>query len=147
MVIMGSFSPNRQQLFDPIRSSYVPATPEEQVRQRWMHYMMSSLGYPKGLFVVEKRLSELPHLGHVKVPDRRIDFLVYSSGSLIPLLLVECKVAPWRQEQMDQLIGYNYYVGARFVAIVNQEDVQFGFRHGDGYLFHPFLPSFQELSK
>lgn len=152
MVIMGLSSPNRQQLLDPIRGIYVPATPEEKVRQRWICHMISSLGYPKGLFTVEKRLSELPHLAHVKVPDRRIDFLVYANvlqGGVTPLLLVECKVASLRQEQMDQLIGYNYYVGARFLAVVNEQQIQFGYRSpaASEYVFHSFLPCYEELLK
>lgn len=118
------------------------------MRQQWIDYMMRSLNYPEFLFVVEKKLSELPHLQGTKPPDRRLDMLIYRNkegGGLAPLLLIECKAHPLEKSQMDQLIGYNHYVGACFVALVNKDEVQFGYQKGDEYVFHSFLPTHDEL--
>lgn len=148
---MGSSSLSRNLLFDPVRQIWVKATPEEIVRQRWMEHMMSSLGFPKELFVIEKNLAELPHLQGKRVSDRRIDLLVYVPllERLDPLLLIECKQGSLSSLHTEQLIGYNVHVGAPYVALVNHDEVRFGFRRaGAGeYQFHHFLPSFAELKK
>jgi hypothetical protein len=142
---MGSSSPNREQLFDPIRQKWVPATPEEKVRQHWIQYMQGSLGFPRELFVVEKSLKELPHLQGSSAPDRRLDLLIYQKG--VPLLLIECKAHAISEKEKRQLIGYNYHVKAPFIALVNTIEVCFGYRDSEGYCFHPFLPPFEELKK
>ena len=148
---MGLSNLNRGVLFDPIRSEWVKATAEEIVRQRWIHHMVGSLGFPKELFVVEKSLSELPHLYEKKVSDRRIDLLVYASFGerLIPLILIECKRGSLLPSHREQLIGYNHHVEALSIALVNHDAVLFGFREGldKEYQFHDFIPSFAELNK
>ncbi len=131
---------NLSKVFDPIRGSWVAATPEERVRQQWIQRMIGSLGFPKGFLVVEKQLKELPHLQGASVPDRRLDLLVLSS--LYPLLLIECKAGPLSEDGMDQLIGYNHYVKAPFLALVNEREVKFAYPDGRG----SFLPTFQELT-
>src|SRR5579863_8219661 len=124
MEIMGSSSLNDARIFDEIRQIWVRATPEERVRQRWIRRMTGELGYPRELLVVEKAMSELPHLALGEVPDRRLDILCYGKGihpdySLFPLLLLECKEGPLTTSAVNQVIGYNYYVKARGVAVVN----------------------------
>jgi hypothetical protein len=130
----------------------VKATPEEQVRQRWIRRMMGELGYPRELLVIEKGIRELPHLASLDVPQRRLDILCYGKEihpvhALFPLLLIECKEGPLTKSALNQVIGYNYHVKAHFVAAVNRDEVQLGFF--DGARNHPvsgsFLPSFKEL--
>lgn len=112
--------------------------------------MVGPLGFPKGLLSVEKSLKELPHLAGKPVSDRRLDLLCYAKGidpfyPLYPLLLVECKAVPLTDQGIDQLIGYNHYVGAPFIAAVNAQEMRFAYREGDQYRFCSFLPTFEEL--
>ncbi len=112
-------------LFDPVRGCYVAATPEERVRQKWLHAMVAVLGFPKELLAVEKEISQLPHLlSDPHVPQRRADIICFARGIhpehvLYPLLLIECKQEVLNEKALDQVMGYNYYVDAPFVAVVN----------------------------
>ena len=152
---MGSSSPNRLEalsLYDEVRQCWVKATPEEQVRQRWLKWMIHRLKYPKELLVVEKEIKELPHLSGKVVPQRRVDILCYGKGihpahSLYPLVMIECKDEPLSDAAVDQVIGYNHHVKAFFIAVVNLKEVQFGFlnAHQKRYEFHSIFPSFMEL--
>jgi len=138
---MGSSS-----LHDPIRKSWVEATPEEQVRQHLIQQLIK-LGYPPALMVVEKALSELPHLkGRSDVPLRRIDVLCYAKrDSLHPLLLVECKAEPLSKKAERQLIGYNAFVGAPYIALVNGQEARFGVLEGGEWQFRSGLMPYGSL--
>ena len=141
-------------LFDSIRNRWVADEPEERVRQGLIRWMIEELGYPKELLVVEKALDQLPHLETYgeKIPDRRVDLLCFASGihpdhSLYPLLMIECKAVPLTEAVKRQVIGYNRYVQAPFVAIVNQFEMQTGFwtEADQKYQFTAGLPTYNDL--
>lgn len=152
---MGLSSPSRSSrslIFDEVRRCWVKATPEEQVRQYWLKWMIHELHYPKELLAVEKELKELPHLYGRSVPERRLDILCYGKGihpsfPLYPLVMIECKSGRFTDDALDQVIGYNHDVKACFIAVVNLEEVKFGFFNSDEkeYQFYSVLPSFKEL--
>ncbi len=133
-------------LYDPFRQCFVAATPEEIVRQKLLQLMTSQLGYPKQLISVEKRLAELPHLrGLAGLPNRRADIVCFAKDvhpdfPLYPLLLIECKEGRVGEEAASQVLGYNHFVQAHYVAIAGETEV---------LLIHPqkvsFLPSYPEL--
>lgn len=116
--------------------------------------MTEKLGFPKGLLVVEKQLSQLPHLQgkDIPIPDRRVDILCYrmSGGeaySLSPLLVIECKAVPISHHTLRQVGGYNYYLGAPFIAVANQESLLMGWADTEAkaYRFVDFLPHYSDL--
>lgn len=148
---MGSSSPNRSLVYDEVRQKWVAATPEEQVRQHWLRWMVRQLHYPRELLVVEKEIKELPHLHGKSVPDRRVDILCYGKEDhlLYPLIMIECKEGPLGEKALDQIIGYNHHVGAPFIAVVNGKEARCGFfnEKASRYEFHSYLPSFTELKK
>lgn len=120
---MASLSQSRDiQLFCPVRKCYVKATPEEIVRHFWLSKMVGELGYPPSLLVVERKISEISSLQRGKVPNRRVDILCYSN-SLEPLLLIECKATRLSPKMLRQVLGYNLYIGAHFVALVDKNQV------------------------
>ncbi len=98
-------------------SSLSEKRPEEIVRQAWFDRLVE-LGFPKHLIVVEKTLQSLAP--GMKVPNRRVDLLCYGPAAR-PLLLIECKVAPFTEGMQRQLMGYNAFVKAPFMALVNGE--------------------------
>lgn len=149
---MASSSPSKKLIYDEIRKDWVRATPEEVVRQQWLQRMVCQLGYPKEFIVVEKSLSELPHLASLKTPERRLDILCYakkssSEGGLFPLLLIECKRGSLSEDALNQVIGYNDSVGACFVAIVGREEALFRYfdKEKNQFISCSFLPLFKEL--
>lgn len=138
-------SKQRGSLYDPIRKMWVAATAEEYVRQRLLDALVHQLGFPQSLIVVEKQLSELPHLLEKQgLPLRRTDILCYVklNGELNPLLLIECKEMDPGKEAKEQVLGYNYYVEASCVAIAGPKRVELIYPHVLSY-----LPSFLDLQK
>lgn len=126
------------------RKVWVAATPEEIVRQGWLT-QLELQGFPRALIAVEKELSQLTHLNCKKVPTRRADILCFAPVTLQPLVLIECKAVPLTQKAVTQALAYNHFVQARFVAIVNQTEIKFGYPTSEGYKFVSFLPLFNEL--
>ncbi|MBP7073826.1 MAG: type I restriction enzyme HsdR N-terminal domain-containing protein [Rhabdochlamydiaceae bacterium] len=138
-----------KQVFDPLRNEWVAATPEEVVRQTWIQRMIGELKFPKELLAVEKELKALPHLIEVKssLPTRRIDLLSFmkKGDTVIPLVLIECKESALSQEALDQVLSYNHYVKAPYVAIVNQFEVRFRYQLSCRSCEIPRFPSYHEL--
>lgn len=96
---------------------------EERVREAFKHKLIKELGYPASLLISERELSLLPHLVGIEVPKRRLDLLCLEKGSMKPLLLVECKAIPLSRGALDQVMGYNHFVQASYIALVNQTEI------------------------
>ena len=140
---------NKFWLTDRVRGVAVQATPEEKIRQKVLHMLVEELLFPKEYIVVEKALSELPHLREKSVPKRRLDILCYFSieDKLLPLLLIECKQGKVKKQALTQVSGYNYWVGAPFVAVANQECIWLKYLDlaTDEMVIEKGLPSYQDL--
>lgn len=145
---------DKDKVYCLIRSEWLAATPEEVIRQRLLRHMTEALGYPKNWLCVEKRLTELPHLSlqpTQRMPQRRIDVVCYMRGQshdLKPLILVECKAVPITRRAMQQVIGYNRYVKAPFVCLINATEVRFGGFDPvtRDYRFGNTFPSYAEIA-
>jgi hypothetical protein len=119
------------QFYCQIRKEWIAATPEEKVRQQLLHTMMHSLGYPLSGIVLEKSLKQMPHLAlsPIKLPSRRADIVVFGKDihpcfNLYPLLLIECKAVKLSHKVFNQAFGYNHYLQAYFIAVVNQDTLK-----------------------
>lgn len=142
-----------ESLFCSIRQQRVASLPEEKVRQTLLQTMTEELGYPKGNLAVEKSLDQLPHLHmHASLPKRRADVIVFGKDivaeyPLYPLLLIECKAVPLTQNVLRQVIGYNHFVGAFFIAVVNQTSTYLGCYDPSvqDYRFVPKMMHYQDL--
>lgn len=123
-------------IYDVIRRKYVALTPEEWVRQHFIHYLIRVKHYSPALIAVEKETG----LYGLK---RRFDLVCYDRQGM-PYLIVECKAAtvPLSQQVFDQVFGYNLAMAARYIAVTN------GIRHFCGYLDEEkqfcFLPDIPE---
>ena len=97
--------------------------PEEKVRQNFLKFLIE-VGIPESHLVIEKSLSELPHLqSYPNLPNRRVDILAYKNqiDRLVPLLLVECKADTFDENAFMQVLGYNHYTCARYIALVSAQ--------------------------
>lgn len=134
MGIMASLNQNNR-LYDPIRKKWVETTPEELIRQELITNLVGHLGYPSSLLSIEKELHKLPHLtltARREVPKRRADLIAFGQDihphhALFPLLLVECKAVDLTPAFASQVISYNAFVQAPFVALANGRQVLTGF--------------------
>ncbi len=97
--------------------------PEDVVRQNFVAHLIT-LGFPPSHLVQERALDQLPHLKlGPSCPLRRVDLLAYGliGYELKPLLLVECKAKKFTQKAFHQLLGYNHFVEAPFIALVSSQ--------------------------
>ena len=100
-------------VFDPIRKKNILLTPEEEVRQRLLDYLILEKKYSKNLIKIE---------GGVRVNklQKRTDILIYDRHSQ-PFMLIECK-APHvvlDAKTLQQAANYNSQIQAPFLAISN----------------------------
>lgn len=100
-------------IYDIIRKKYVLLTPEEWVRQHFIHYLIHYKNYSPALIVIEKEIE-------VYGLKKRFDIVCYDRLGK-PYLIVECKAAsvPLSQQVFDQVFGYNLALAAPYVAITN----------------------------
>lgn len=124
--------------------------PEEIIRQNLLLKMCSQYGFRRELIGVEKEISTLPHLKGMKVPKRRIDLVCFSGRidkqlPLYPLLLIECKAISLSSHALEQVLGYNYYVGAYFVAIANADGLLIWDKNGE--MIQNGLMQYEELER
>ena len=101
-------------LFCPFRRKYVAATPEEHVRQTFLHALVEQFGYPQSLIGVEVPIAVGAGV------DKRCDAVVYSR-SLQPLMLIEFKApeVAITQTTLDQAAVYNTTVHAPYLILAN----------------------------
>ncbi len=105
----------RKEIFDPVRKCYVVLSPEEWVRQNFLHLLLHTLRFPEGLIGVETTLK-------VGKLSKRADIVVYNRKGE-PKMLVECK----RQGRkitvraFEQAIRYNLALGIQYIVLTNGE--------------------------
>ncbi|MEX0962111.1 MAG: type I restriction enzyme HsdR N-terminal domain-containing protein [Simkaniaceae bacterium] len=120
--------------------------PEERVRQKLLREMINEKGYCSSHILVERGLNQLPHLAmRASLPDRRFDLLAYENKSLNPLLLVECKACKLSERVLEQVLGYNHFVGAPFFALSNSKQVITFWQEKGELKYLQKLPSYDEL--
>jgi Type I restriction enzyme R protein N terminus (HSDR_N) len=100
-------------IWDIIRKKYIVLTPEEWVRQHFVHHLINDRQYPKGLIKLESSLNYNQLL-------KRTDIQVFDRlGSLF--MIVECK-APYIElcsSVFAQAAQYNLVLKAPYLTIAN----------------------------
>jgi hypothetical protein len=100
-------------VFDVLRKRYVALTPEEWVRQHFVHYLIEHKGYPKGLLANEVEL----RIGEKRL---RCDTLLYNR-KLQPQMIVEYKAPDVEitQRVFDQISVYNMLLRVDYLIVSN----------------------------
>lgn len=99
-------------IYDLTRKSYLLLTPEEWVRQHWIHYFMTIEGYSASALISEKKLT-------LNGLTKRIDLLI--TQKTVPHILIECK-APHialNEKTFEQVARYNSVIGAKEIILSN----------------------------
>ena len=104
---------NGLHVYDTVRKKYIKLTPEEWVRQHFVHYLITEHRYPKSLFRLETGLRYNELL-------KRSDVLVYDRDGK-PFVLAECKSAKTRLDEkvLRQAATYNYSLRPKFLIVTN----------------------------
>lgn len=100
-------------VFDMLRRKYVALTPEEWVRQHFIHYLTEHLHYPASLLANEVNLS-------FQDKQVRADTVVYDNR-LRPKMIVEYK-APHiaiGQKTFNQITTYNMLLHVDYLVVTN----------------------------
>lgn len=100
-------------VFDIFRNKWIKLTPEEWVRQSFLHFLIHYEGFPKGLISVEKQIQLLKL-------KKRYDAVVFNN-KLQPVVLIEFKAPNISIDQsvLDQAIRYNQEFGVEFLILSN----------------------------
>lgn len=129
------------QIFDILRKKYIALTPEEWVRQHFIHFLVEHKGYPAALMANEIQL---------KVGEKtlRADSVLYSR-ELKPRMIIEYKAPhiPITQKVFDQISIYNMLLHVDYLVVSN------GLQHyickmdynDKKYLFLEDIPDYEEL--
>ncbi len=100
-------------VFDVFRNKWIKLTPEEWVRQNFLHFLVTHEGFPKGLISVEKQIQLLKL-------KKRYDAVVFNN-KLQPLVLIEFKAPNVNIDQavVDQAVRYNQEFQVEFLILSN----------------------------
>ena len=104
---------NKTLIFDKLRKKYMVLTPEEWVRQHFVHFLIDKKNYPTSLIAVEKQLT-------INNRKKRTDILVFNTEGT-PEIIVECKAPTIKitQDTFDQIARYNLKLKANFLIVTN----------------------------
>ncbi|MDO4165275.1 MAG: type I restriction enzyme HsdR N-terminal domain-containing protein [Bacteroides sp.] len=128
-------------IFDVIRRRYVALTPEEWVRQHFVHYLFAHKGYPQALMANEVQL-------HLNGTKKRCDTVLYKRD-LTAKMIVEYKAPDVEitQKVFDQITRYNIVLRVDYLVVSN------GLQHyccrmdyeRNSYTFLKDIPDYQDL--
>ena len=128
-------------IFDELRRRYVALTPEEWVRQHFVHYLIGHLGYPAGLLANEVEL---------KIGDKRLrcDSILFDKQAH-PQMIIEYKAPNIQltQRVFSQISAYNLLLHVDYLMVSN------GMQHiccrmdytNNTYHFLKEIPNYEEV--
>ncbi|WP_197482058.1 type I restriction enzyme HsdR N-terminal domain-containing protein [Polaribacter atrinae] len=132
-------SENKTLIFDKLRKKYLVLTPEEWVRQHYVHFLINQKKYPLSLIALEKQLT-------INNRKKRTDILVFNKEGNHEII-VECKAPSIKitQATFDQIARYNLKLKANYLIVTN------GLEHfyckmdfeNETYIFLKEIPDYQ----
>lgn len=128
-------------VWDDLRRKWVRLTPEEWVRQHFIHFLIDHLGYPAQLLGNEVGLS----LGGSKL---RVDSILYDT-QLCPKMLIEYKApsVALSQQVLEQALRYNYKLEVPYLILSNGlEHVAYYINYEDqSYTILDHIPHYKDI--
>ena len=128
-------------IFDPLRRKYISLTPEEWVRQHFIHFLTNYKGYPKGLLANEIQLN-------LNGTKKRCDTVLFNKD-LSARMIIEYKAPNIEitQAVFDQITRYNMVLNVEYLIVSN--GIHHYCCHIDystmQYTFLPDIPTYSEL--
>ena len=128
-------------VYDSLRCKYVTLTPEEYVRQHFVHYLNTSLHYPLSIMANEVGVE-------LNGTKKRCDTVIFNLEGK-PDVIVEYKAPGVQitQDVFDQIVRYNMILRARYLIVSN------GMNHyccridynKNNYYFIKSIPDYSEV--
>lgn len=128
-------------ILDVIRRRYVALTPEEWVRQHFVHYLITYKGFPRTLMANEVQLS-------LNGTKKRCDTVLYKRD-LTAQMIMEYKAPNVKitQAVFDQIGRYNLVLHVDYLVVSNglcHYCCRMDYEHNT-YRFLPDIPAYQAL--
>lgn len=103
----------QKMIFDVLRRNFVALTPEEWVRQHFIHYLLDSKGYPSSLLGNEMSIT-------LNGMSRRCDSVLWSKD-LQPRMIIEYKAPTIKitQKTFNQINAYNSVLQVPYIIASN----------------------------
>lgn len=100
-------------IYDELRKRFVTLTPEEWVRQHFIHYLIYIKGYPQALLANEMAIS-------LHGTTKRCDSVLFTP-QMQPRMIVEYKAPhiPITQKVFDQITRYNMVLHVEYLIVTN----------------------------
>ena len=118
-------------IYDLVRKAYLVLTPEEWVRQHWVHYFHFIKGKSLSSLIMERKIE-------LNGTTKRIDLLVTEKTE--PQILLECK-APHialTESVFEQAARYNTIISASQIILSNGlQHIYAKYENGE-YKFHKY---------
>ena len=128
-------------IFDIIRRRYVALTPEEWVRQHFVHFLLAPKGYPQALMANEVQVQ-------LNGTKKRCDTVLYRRD-LTARMIVEYKAPEIEitQKVFDQITRYNMVLKVDYLIVSNGLQhycCRIDYEH-NSYTFLQDIPEYQNL--
>lgn len=132
---------NRDYVFDTLRKKYVALTPEEWVRQNFVHFLIKYKNYPVGLLANEVQIS-------LNSTRKRCDTVLYNRN-LTARMIIEYKAPSVNitQEVFNQITRYNIVLKVDYLIVtngINHYCCKVDYRN-NSYSFLRDIPEYSEL--
>lgn len=132
---------NRDYVFDTLRKKYVALTPEEWVRQNFVHFLIRYKNYPVGLLANEVQIS-------LNSTRKRCDTVLYNRN-LTARMIIEYKAPSVNitQEVFNQITRYNIVLKVDYLIVtngINHYCCKVDYRN-NSYSFLRDIPEYSEL--
>lgn len=103
----------KRSIYDELRQRYVALTPEEEIRQNFIHFLITEKGYPKNLLANEVGIQ-------LNGTSKRCDSVLYNID-LSPKMIIEYKAphVPISQKVFDQILRYNIVLHVEYLIVTN----------------------------
>ena len=100
-------------IYDEFRKKEIVLTPEEWVRQHFIHFLINHHNYSKNYIKLEKQIL-------VNNLQKRFDGLVYDKNGK-PVVLIECKAPEVKisQQTFSQIATYNMTLKVPYLIVTN----------------------------
>jgi len=127
----------KQYVFCAWRKKYVRFTPEESVRQQFLHALVEHYHYPEGLIAVEVQLAT----------GRRADAVVYNQ-TLQARVLIEFKAenVALTQGVLDQIAVYNRQFKVPYLILCNGQQMVVAQVNEQQITFLDTIPQWNEIN-
>ncbi len=118
-------------IYDLVRKMWLLLTPEEWVRQHWVHYFHFKKGRNLSSLILEKKIE-------LNGTTKRIDLLI--TEKTMAKILIECKAPQIKltQKTFEQTARYNSILKAEEIILSNGLHHIFAKFNGEEYAFLPF---------